>query len=69
LLLAAVWVFLLRDVLGRLPRAEAAQRPACFQPGNFSPVIFVPAAATITAFLLVFGLAGDGFWRGGYSPR
>jgi two-component system sensor histidine kinase VanS len=29
-----------------------------FQPGNFGPVIFVPAAVVVMAFLLVFGLVG-----------
>ena len=58
LLLAAVWAFLLRgtpvgsfvpdlDDLGRL-----------VTPGNFGPAVFYPAAGTILAFLLVFGLLG-----------
>ncbi|MCF8570481.1 HAMP domain-containing histidine kinase [Gordonia sp. HY002] len=58
LLLAAVWVFLLRG------RSTAFRFPALadfgrvFDPSNFGPVVFVPAAIIVIGFLLVFGLVG-----------
>ena len=58
LLLAAVWVFLLRGA----PAASAVPRLADFErildPSNFGPIVFIPAAMVVLAFLLVFGLAG-----------
>src|SRR3954453_4351131 len=58
LLLAAVWVFLLRDVpAGRLvPRLS--NFPLALDPHNFGPAAFGSAAVVVLAFLLVFGLAG-----------
>jgi two-component system sensor histidine kinase VanS len=58
MLLAAVWLFLLR---GGPPEYLVPTLPnllRVFQPGNFGPVVFVPAAAVVMAFLLVFGLVG-----------
>ena len=58
LLLAIVWVFLLR---GRAPGSfvpELAILPLVFDPGNFGPRVFVTAAAAVLVFLLVFGLLG-----------
>jgi two-component system sensor histidine kinase VanS len=58
LLLAAVWVFLLRGVpAGRLvPRLS--NFPLAFDPHNFGPAAFGSAAVVVLAFLLLFGLAG-----------
>jgi two-component system, OmpR family, sensor histidine kinase VanS len=60
LLLAAVWVFLLRDVpggaAGLVPNLSDLLR--AFDPRNFGPRAFGPAAAAVLAFLLVFGLLG-----------
>src|SRR4030095_1834174 len=60
LLLAAVWVFLLRGVpggaAGLFPNLSASRR--AFDPHNFGPRVFGPAAAAVLAFLLVFGLLG-----------
>lgn len=54
LLLAVVWVFLLRYV-----PAEAAAGPGPFFPGRYDLVrAFVPAASWALAFLLAFGLLG-----------
>jgi two-component system sensor histidine kinase VanS len=60
LLLAVVWVFLLRYV----PDREVLGGPGGFVPGGFSPTrsdlldAFAPKAAIALAFLLVFGLVG-----------
>jgi two-component system, OmpR family, sensor histidine kinase VanS len=58
LLLAAVWVFLLRGV----PAAALVPNPSevlrALDPHNFGPRVFGPAAAVVLAFLLVFGLLG-----------
>src|SRR4029453_7061754 len=60
LLLAAVWVFLLRGVpggaAGLFPPLSDILR--AFDPHNFGPRVFGPAAAAVLAFLLVFGLLG-----------
>ncbi|MET8874263.1 HAMP domain-containing sensor histidine kinase [Nocardia sp. NPDC004604] len=60
LLLAAVWVFLLRGRTSAgslVPSFSNLLR--VFDPSsNFGPVVFVPAAAVVLAFLLVFGLLG-----------
>jgi two-component system, OmpR family, sensor histidine kinase VanS len=58
LLLAAAWVFLLRDVpVGAfVPNLSDLRRT--FDPRNFGPRVFGPAAAEVLAFLLVFGLLG-----------
>jgi two-component system sensor histidine kinase VanS len=60
LLLAAVWVFLLRDrPLGTfifVPNLSDLLR--AFDPRSFGPRVFGPAAAVVLAFLLVFGLVG-----------
>jgi two-component system, OmpR family, sensor histidine kinase VanS len=65
LLLATVWVFLLRYVPDR-----ARFAPGPFSPGPFSPTrsdlldAFAPRAAQALAFLLVFGLVGGWFLAG-----
>src|SRR4029453_4047818 len=60
LLLAAVWVYLLRGVpggaAGLVPNLSDLLR--AFDPHNFGPRVFGPAAAAVLAFLLVFGLLG-----------
>ena len=60
LLLAVVWVFLLRYV----PDREVLRGPGGFVPGGFSPTrsdlldAFAPKVAIMLAFLLVFSLVG-----------
>jgi two-component system sensor histidine kinase VanS len=61
LLLAAVWVFLLRGVPGGaagLFPPNLSDLLRAFDPHNFGPRVFGPAAAAVLAFLLVFGLLG-----------
>ena len=58
LLLAAVWVFLLRGVPARLLIPQPANFLRAFDPHNFGPAVFGPAAVVVLAFLLVFGLLG-----------
>jgi two-component system, OmpR family, sensor histidine kinase VanS len=64
LLLAAVWVFLLRGLPANYLVPNLPNFVRVFEPGNFGPVIFVPAAALVMAFLLVFGLVGGWFLAG-----
>src|SRR5947207_13830211 len=58
LLLAAVWVFLLRGVPARLLVPEPANFLRAFDPHNFEPAVFGLAAVVLLPFLLVFGLLG-----------
>jgi two-component system sensor histidine kinase VanS len=58
LLLAAVWVFLLRDVPVGTFVPNLSDLLRAFDPRNFGPRVFGPAAAAVLAFLLVFGLLG-----------
>src|SRR5512132_3800534 len=58
LLLAAVWVFLLRDVPVGAFVPNFSDLLRAFDPHNFGPRVFGPAAAAVLAFLLVFGLLG-----------
>ena len=58
LLLAAVWVFLLRDVPASMLVPKLSAFPGALDPHNFGPAAFGQAAVTLLAFLLVFGLAG-----------
>ncbi|WP_269845189.1 sensor histidine kinase [Allosphingosinicella deserti] len=58
LLLAAVWVFLLRGVPASNFRPGFSDFLRVFDPSNFGPRIFVPAAVVALAFLLAFGLLG-----------
>ncbi|MEU2791214.1 HAMP domain-containing sensor histidine kinase [Streptomyces sp. NPDC007100] len=58
LLLAAVWVFLLRGRSQSLNVSDPADFLRVFDPSNFGPVVFVPAGIMVLAFLLVFGLVG-----------
>ncbi|MBE1875541.1 sensor histidine kinase [Myceligenerans pegani] len=61
-LLAAVWVFLLRGTraAGSWTIAELLPDPALLV-GGWGPRVFVPAAIATMAFLLVFGLVGGWF--------
>ncbi len=58
LLLAAVWVFLLRDVPASRLVPRLSDFPRALDPHNFGPAAFGPAAVAVMAFLLVFGLLG-----------
>ncbi|QYN39055.1 HAMP domain-containing histidine kinase [Pseudonocardia sp. DSM 110487] len=58
LLLAAVWVFLLRGTPTSYSFPDLSNLPLVFQRGSFGPAVFGPAAVVVMAFLLVFGLAG-----------
>jgi two-component system, OmpR family, sensor histidine kinase VanS len=58
LLLAAVWVFLLRRRSTSLYVPDLSDFLRAFDPHNFGPSVFIPAAILVLAFLLVFGLAG-----------
>jgi two-component system, OmpR family, sensor histidine kinase VanS len=58
LLLAAVWVFLLRGLPIGAVVPNLSELPRAFDPHNFGPRVFGPAAAAVLAFLLVFGLLG-----------
>jgi two-component system, OmpR family, sensor histidine kinase VanS len=58
LLLAAVWVFLLRGVPVGAFVFNLSDLLRAFDPHNFGPRVFAPAAAAVLAFLLVFGLLG-----------
>ena len=58
LLLAAVWVFLLRGRSTNFQFPDLADFARVFDPSSFGPVVFVPAAILALGFLLVFGLVG-----------
>ena len=58
LLLAAVWLFLLRDVPASRLVPRLSDFPRALDPHNFGPAAFGPAAVVVMAFLLVFGLLG-----------
>jgi two-component system sensor histidine kinase VanS len=58
LLLAAVWVFLLRGIPASRLVPSLSEFPLAFDPHNFGPAAFGAAAIVVLAFLLVFGLVG-----------
>ncbi|SHK16627.1 two-component system, OmpR family, sensor histidine kinase VanS [Pseudonocardia thermophila] len=58
LLLAAAWVFLLRDYPLRMLAPRWDNIPRVVDPANFGPAVFGTAAAVVLVFLLVFGLVG-----------
>jgi two-component system, OmpR family, sensor histidine kinase VanS len=58
LLLAVVWVFLLRDVSGSTFAPSLSNVPRALDPRNFGPAVFGTAAVLMLVFLLVFGLLG-----------
>ena len=63
-LLAAVWVFLLRDVPARMLVPRLSEFPRALDPHNFGPAAFGSAAVAVLAFLLVCGLVGGWFLAG-----
>jgi two-component system sensor histidine kinase VanS len=58
LMLAAVWVFLLRGYPASSLTPRLSNLPRVFDPTNFGPGVFGTAAVVVLAFLLVFGLVG-----------
>jgi two-component system sensor histidine kinase VanS len=67
LLLGAVWLFLLRYVPARLllvPGSTGAPLPGIFPVRSSLEHVFVPRAAAVLAFLLLFGLVGGWFLAG-----
>jgi len=64
LLLAAVWVFLLRGVPPSMLVPGPDSFSLAFDPHNFGPAAFGAAAVVVLAFLLVFGLVGGWFLAG-----
>jgi two-component system sensor histidine kinase VanS len=64
LLLAAVWVFLLRGVPASRLVPKLSNFPLALDPHNFGPAAFGSAAVLVLAFLLVFGLVGGWFLAG-----
>ncbi len=58
LLLAAVWVFLLRGVPASMLVPRLSDFPRALDPHNFGPAAFGAAAVLSLVFLLVFGLVG-----------
>ena len=58
LLLAAVWVFLLRGRSNVLFVPGLSDFRRVFDPHSFGSAVFVPAAILVLGFLLVFGLVG-----------
>ena len=58
LLLAAVWVFLLRGVPISLLVPNVSHLLHAFDPTNFGPVVFGSAAVVVLVFLLALGLLG-----------
>lgn len=64
LLLAVVWVFLLRGAPISIFVPAPSNLLRAFDPTNFGPIIFGPAAVALMAFLLVFGLLGGWFVAG-----
>jgi two-component system sensor histidine kinase VanS len=58
LLLAAVWLFLLRNMPFRYFIPSLTDFRAALDPRSFGPAVFVPAAVGVLAFLLLFGLLG-----------
>ncbi|MEV5649603.1 HAMP domain-containing sensor histidine kinase [Nocardia sp. NPDC052254] len=58
LLLAAVWVFLLRGRSNVLFVPDLSDFRRAFDPHSFGSAVFVPAAVLVLGFLLVFGLVG-----------
>jgi two-component system sensor histidine kinase VanS len=64
LLLAVVWVFLLRGTPGSRFAPSLSNLPRALDPHNFGPGVFGTAAAVMLVFLLVFGLVGGWFLAG-----
>ncbi|MEV5688496.1 HAMP domain-containing sensor histidine kinase [Streptomyces sp. NPDC052164] len=58
LLLAAVWMFLLRGRSDSLSIPDRTDFLRVFDSSNFGPVVFIPAGILVLVFLLMFGLVG-----------
>jgi two-component system sensor histidine kinase VanS len=58
LMLAATWLFLLRDRPANQLVPRLTDFPRALDPHNFGPAAFAPAAIVILIFLLIFGLVG-----------
>ncbi|SDS54739.1 HAMP domain-containing sensor histidine kinase [Jiangella sp. DSM 45060] len=58
LLLAASWVYLMRDAPLRTLVPDFSNLPLALNPRNRGPAVFGPVAAAMLLFLLVFGLVG-----------
>ncbi|MGW6345691.1 sensor histidine kinase [Streptomyces sp. NPDC055080] len=58
LLLAAVWMFLLRGRSDSLSVPDRTDFLRVFDSSNFGPVVFIPAGILVLVFLLMFGLVG-----------
>lgn len=72
LLLAAVWLFLLRYVPDRaliVPGSTGTLTGDVFPVRSNLLHVFAPRATAVLVFLLVFGLVGGGSSPAGYSPR
>jgi two-component system sensor histidine kinase VanS len=64
LLLAVMWVFVLRGYPARSLVPRLSDFPRVFDPTNFGPAIFGAAVVVVLAFLLVFGLVAGWFLAG-----
>lgn len=64
LLLAAAWVFLLRDQPVSIFVPDLSDLLRAFDTDNFGPVVFGAATVVVLSFLLVFGLLGGWFLAG-----
>src|ERR671915_2583290 len=64
MLLAAVWVFLLRGYPASSLVPRFSNFPRVLDPTNFGPSVFGSAAVLVLAFLLMFGLVGGGLLAG-----
>ncbi len=64
LMLAAVWVFLLRGHPASRLVPKLSNFPRALDPHNFGPAVFGSAAVLVLAFLLVFGLVAGWFLAG-----
>jgi two-component system sensor histidine kinase VanS len=64
LLLAIVWVFLLRRYPASSLVPKLSNFPRVLDPTNFGPSVFGSAAVVVLAFLLMFGLVGGWFLAG-----
>ena len=64
LLLAAVWVFLLRGAPGAVFVPDLQDFARALDPRNFGPRAFLPAALLLLVFLVLFGLVGGWFLAG-----
>ena len=64
LLMAAVWLFLLRGLPGAVFVPDLQDFLRALDPRNYGPRAFLPAALMLLAFLVLFGLVGGWFLAG-----